>query len=65
MTTIARQWMDSFQALPDSDKEELAAQILRWLTRASHRAPNDGELLEAADAVFLALDAAEERSASG
>ena len=60
MTTAVRDLLQSFAALPDPEKHELASEILRWSARTAHPALEDDELLGAADGIFLALDQQEE-----
>jgi len=65
MTTAVRHLLDSFAALPEPQKHELASEILRWSARSEHPAVTDDELLGAADGVFIALDRQEERDEQG
>jgi len=57
MTTAVKTLLDSFDSLSEAERQEAAVEILR-------RAVPDGDLpeeslLEAADALFVALDAEE------
>jgi len=65
MTTAVRQLLDTFAALPEPQKHELASEILRWSARSDHPVLTDDELLGAADGVFVALDRQEERDEKG
>lgn len=59
MTAMARQLLDSFDALPDAEKHEVAVEILRRLGRGAEGDLPDSALVEAADELFRALDAQE------
>ena len=56
MTQAAKTIIESFEALPESDKEAVAVEILRRATSAPYPALEDEDLLFAADQVFLELD---------
>jgi len=62
VSTAVQHLLDSFKALSDSDKHELASAILRWSTLSDHPALTDDELVRAADSVFRALDEQEEQA---
>lgn len=61
MSTSLKDLIQAFRDLPDSEKHELAAAVLRWESGAAHPRLVDDELLANAEAVFLALDRDEER----
>jgi len=56
MTTDVRDLLRSFDSLPDSDKRELAAEILRRSVRFDPLPFSDEELTKAADDIFSAID---------
>jgi hypothetical protein len=56
MSTAVQHLLESFEALPEEDKHELASAILRWSTTTDHPALTDDELARTADAIFVALD---------
>jgi len=60
MTGVAQRILETFEALPESDKHAVAVEILRRTLDVSYSAPEDEELLLAADQVFLELDRREE-----
>ena len=55
MTDAARHLIEAFQALPDLDKREVLAALLRE-AQVPYQAPSDDDLTSAADEVFLDLD---------
>ena len=56
MTQAAKQLIESFESLPESDKQSVAVEILRRTTSDGYPALADEELVLAADQVFLDLD---------
>ena len=60
MTETARKLLDSFDALPEPERQEVAREILRRTALAEHGSLEDAELVAAADEVFRELDRAEE-----
>ena len=60
MSTEVQHLLESFAALPEPDRHELASAILRWTVNTDHPALSDDELIRAADSVFVALDQQEE-----
>ena len=56
MTKAARKVLADFESLPDSERDEITAEILRRAVGGDHEAPSDNELVTAADSVFLELD---------
>ena len=60
MTETARKLLDSFDALPEPERQEVAREILRRTALAEHASLEDAELVAAADEVFRELDRAEE-----
>ena len=61
MSATVQELFRSFEALPESEKHELASAILRWSGQADHPPLTDDELVRAADALFVTLDEREER----
>ncbi len=59
MTTVVQQLLDSFDSLPEADKHQAAVEILRRVSASVEGDLPDAALVEAADALFLALDAEE------
>ena len=59
MTATARQLLDSFDALPEADKYQVAVEILRRVAGAVEGDVPDSALVEAADELFRTLDAEE------
>jgi hypothetical protein len=56
MTRAAKQVIDSFEALPEQDKGEVLAQLLRRLIDSPYVVPTEEELTHAADLVFQEYD---------
>ena len=56
MTNAAKQLIDSFDALPEDEKHEVLAQLLRRLMSTPYSSPSDEDLLQAADLVFQDYD---------
>ena len=56
MTTFTQQILDSFDRLPEPEKRELAAEILRRTAKLDFPPLADEELVLAAEERFLELD---------
>lgn len=56
MTQAAKKLLDEFDALPDQDRSEILAELLRRTALAPHNLPTDDDLTAAADQLFLELD---------
>ncbi len=56
MTDAARQLIETFQTLPELDKREILAVLLRETIQVPYETLSDDDLTAAADAVFLDLD---------
>ena len=56
MTRAAKQVIESFESLPDPDKQSVVVEILRRATVDAYPALEDEDLVLAADQVFLELD---------
>jgi hypothetical protein len=64
MTIQAQEILHSFDLLPDVEKREVAAAILRRELTLDTPPLSDDDLLGAAEGVFLQLDSREESDAS-
>jgi hypothetical protein len=62
MTAAVRQLLDSFDALPDAEKQQAVQEILRRVASTRRDLP-EAALLGAADELFRALDDEESRHA--
>lgn len=56
MTRAAKKLLDEFETLPDTDRAEVLAELLRRAALAPHDLPRDEELISAADHLFVELD---------
>jgi hypothetical protein len=63
MTARVQQILDAFDTLPPAEKREAAAEILRRLAGTAEGDVPEDALAEAADELFRALDAEEDRHA--
>jgi hypothetical protein len=61
MDATIEEILHSFLALPESQKHEIAAEVLRWSRAADHPALQDEEFSLTADELFLAYEDEEER----
>jgi hypothetical protein len=61
MSITAEQILKEFESLPDSDKREVASEILRRVFKIDYTPLSDDELIMNAEAVFLELDQREIR----
>jgi hypothetical protein len=61
MTPTAQTFLESFDALSEDERMEVAAEILRRVTCAQGELPEQA-LVDVADQVFCLLDAEEENS---
>ena len=59
MNTTSQQLLDSFEQLPETEKQQVAAEILRRTVPLDIPSLSDEELLSSAEAVFLELDESE------
>ena len=64
MTIQAQEILHSFDLLPDGDKREVVAEILRRGLAMNVPPLSDSDLVGAAEAIFLQLDSCEESDAS-
>ena len=60
VTQAARKLLEDFEALPDADRSELLAELLRRVATAPHDLPTDEDLVSAADQLFVDLDRREQ-----
>jgi hypothetical protein len=56
MNTISQQFLNSFEQLPEAEKQQVAAEILRRTMIRDIPPLSDEELLLSAEALFLSLD---------
>jgi hypothetical protein len=56
MTQAAKKLLDEFDALPERDRSELLAELVRRVALAAHDVPQDEDLIAAADRGFTDLD---------
>jgi hypothetical protein len=56
MSTAAQQVLESFDALPDADKHQVAVEILRRIAGTAEGDVPEDALVAAADELFRALD---------
>ena len=60
MTQATKKLLDQFDALPEQDRAELVAELLRRAAFAPHDLPQDHDLVAAADRLFVELDRREQ-----
>ena len=48
--------LDTFDALPETERQEVLAELPRRMVPSDYQEPNENELVAAADAVFRDLD---------
>jgi hypothetical protein len=60
MAQRAKRLLDTFDALPEPERQEVAGEILRRTALAAHGSLEDTELVALGDEVFRELDHAEE-----
>jgi hypothetical protein len=56
MTQASQKLLDVFDALPEQDRAELVAELLRRTAFAPRGLPQDADLVAAADRLFVDLD---------
>ena len=56
MGDAARHLLQSFEALSETERREVLAELLRRSSELPYSFPSDDELVQAADQVFLGLD---------
>ena len=62
MPTVVENILHSFEALPEADKRELAAEIMRRFLRFESPPLSDDDLVGNAENLFLDLDRREEEN---
>lgn len=60
VTTAARHIIEDFENLPDQEKREVLAELIRMSRHLDYPAVSDDELLSAANHVFAEYDQREE-----
>ena len=65
MATIVEELLHSFELLPEAEKRELAAEILRRSLRFESPPLSDEDLVRNAEDLFLELDRREEENGAG
>lgn len=60
MTGATQKRLDEFDALPEEDRAELVAELLRRTALAPHDLPQDDDLVSSADRLFVELDRQEQ-----
>jgi len=61
MSISSEQLLKEFESLPDSDKHEVASEILRRVLNIDYSPLSDDDLVQNAETVFLELDQREIR----
>ncbi len=56
MNTLSQQLLESFEQLPEEEKQQVAAEILRRTLNTDITSLTDDELTLSAEALFLNLD---------
>ena len=56
MTQATKKLLEEFDALPERDRSELVAELARRVAMSPHDAPQDEDLVAAADRLFVELD---------
>jgi hypothetical protein len=56
MTRKAKALLEEFDALPDTERAEVVAELLRRTALEPHDLPNGDDLTSAADRLFVELD---------
>jgi hypothetical protein len=61
MTQAAKKLVGEFDALPEAEREQVLAELLRRAAAGPHDLPNDKDLTAVADQVFQELDRREQK----
>ena len=56
MSQAAQKLLAEFDALPDQDRSEVVAELVRRIAFMPHELPQDEDLVAAADRLFVELD---------
>ena len=59
MTVGVKSVLEAYESLPESEREEVLAELIRRATHNDHQSPSDQELVEAAEHVFVEYDRSE------
>ena len=59
MTDGVKSVLEAFESLPESEREEVLAELIRRAAHGDHGSPTDEELVQSADRVFLEYDRSE------
>ncbi len=60
MTPVVEKLVAEFEALPEAQRQEVIAALLRRARREAHDLPSDADMVAAADAIFQDLDRREQ-----
>ena len=60
MTQTAKKFVGEFEALPEAEREQVLAELLRRAVAGPHHVPNEKDLTAVADQVFQELDRREQ-----
>ena len=60
MTPVVEKLLAEVEALPEAERQQVIAALLRRARTESHEAPDDADLVAAADAIFQDLDRREQ-----
>ena len=60
MSTDTQNILDLFSQLPKIEKHEFASEIIKWIAKRDFPPLTDEALVQAADALFIELDKAEQ-----
>ena len=60
MTHTAKEFVGAFDALPEAEREQILAELLRRAAAGPHDLPNEKDLTAVADQVFQELDRREQ-----
>ncbi len=63
MNTATQNILESFNQLPEPEKRELAAEIIRWTAKLDFPPLTDKDFVLAAEELFIELDRAEAKDA--
>jgi len=61
MTPVVEKLVAQVEALPEAQREEVIAALLRRAQTEPHDSPGDDDLVAAADALFQELDRSEQK----
>ena len=60
MTQAVKELVHQFEALPEAERQEVLAELLRRARTEPHDLPTDEDLIDAADRLFQDLDTREQ-----